>query len=258
MKLRTMLVAAAASFLPFAAFADGHEEVQDLISDVWIFHVESEDMADFSDGMEAFWKAREKAGDDATWYAYRPLIGKNMNRVHYRRIAGQWADMDAYQEKVAAYETGDVFRDKVAPHVEYTERYIEESDLEHSHWPDGANGPFYGVTTWYLDESVSPQAGEARRAVSKMLKDGWASDENNWMWMYRYGGKSVLQMVTSFDSWAAMAEPEVTVFDFMMEKMESEEAVMGMFSDFSTGKVASDYTVWRLDEDLSYNLPDME
>ncbi|MEM6511730.1 MAG: hypothetical protein AAF660_01850 [Pseudomonadota bacterium] len=256
MKLRTIFVAAAASLLPFAAFADGHEDVQDLITDVWIFHIEPEAMADFTAGMTEFWEARADAGDDATWYAYQTLLGKGMNRIQFRRIAGEWADMDGYAEKVEAYETGSIFVEKVAPHVGYMERYIEESDLAHSHWPESANGPYYGVTTWYMDESVNPQAGDARRSVSMMLKDGWASDQNNWMWLNRVGGKPVIMMVTSFDSWAAMAEPETTVFEFMMAEMESEAEVMGKFSDFSAGKVSSDFTVWEFDDELSFNVPD--
>ncbi len=254
MKLRKLLVAVAACALPFGAFADEHETPEDFIMDVWIFHVESDDWADFMDGMEDFWEARGKAGDDVTWVAYRPVIGKGMNRIMYRRVVGQWADMDDYQAKVNEMETGDVFLEKVAPHIEDTERYIEETDYENSHWPEGSDGPMFGVTTWYLDESVNPQAGEARRAISQMLKEDWASDENNWLWIYRTGGKPVLQIVTSFENWAAMAEPEKTVNDVMMEKM-SEEEMMGMFTDFNAGKKASSFEVWRIEEDMSFNLP---
>ncbi len=256
MKLRTLLVAAAASVLPLSVFADNHEEVVDPITDVWIFHIEPEDRAAFDEGMKAFWAARKEAGDTETWYAYNVALGKNMNRVMFRRIMDDWDDMDAYGEKIAEYDVGPIFQEQVAPNVEHMERYIEQSDMENSHWPESADGPFYGVMTWYLSEEVTPQAGEARRAVSQMLKDGWASDANNWMWMYRYGGKSMLQMVTSFDSWGAMKDPEETVYDFMMEKMDSEEDVMGMFSDFSAGKTGSDYTIWRSNDDLSMNAED--
>ncbi len=253
MKLRTLLVAEAASVLPWSVFADEHEEDADPITDVWIFHVEPEDYLDFEEGMKAFWEARSEAGDDATWYAYNVALGKNMNRVMFRRIMDDWAGMDEYQAKIAEYDIGPIFQEMVAPYVEHTERYIEQSDMENSYWPENANGPLYGVMTWYLSEEVMPQAGEARRAVSQMLKDGWASDANNWMWIYRFGGKSQLQMVTSFDSWGAMKEPEETVYDFMMEKMDSEDEVMGMFSDFSAGKTGSDYTVWRHNEELGLN-----
>ena len=57
-------------------------------------------------------------------------------------------------------------------------------------------------------------------------------------------------IVTSFGSFADMAPPEQSFFEFVTEKLGAEEAG-AVFAQFGAGFTSSDYTVWEYDKSLS-------
>lgn len=58
-------------------------------------------------------------------------------------------------------------------------------------------------------------------------------------------------IVSPYANFAAMEPPEQSFFEFVSEKMDSEEEVAALFNQFGSGFSSSDYTVWMYDENLS-------
>ena len=145
------------------------------------------------------------------------------------------------------------FQANVAQYVDHYHHYIETFDWEHSHWPDeGTSGPYYGVSTWTIKMGRGPEAAEARKQMSKLgIDEGWASEDNNWLWIFREaGGSAVTMVVSSYENYADMEPAEVSFYDFIVEQL-GEDAANAMFADFESGHTDSDYTIWELDEALS-------
>jgi hypothetical protein len=63
-------------------------------------------------------------------------------------------------------------------------------------------------------------------------------------------------LVSPYDSFADMAPPEQEFFDFVAEKLGSEEEAGKIFAAFSGGFTGSSYTIWQHRPDLSS--PEME
>lgn len=259
MKRTTLALAATALLFSSFAFADDHEEEKPpALTDVWMIAAKPGMYSELRDGFKAYFALRKEAGETRDWTIYSPVVSESMNRLMIRHCCFDWADQDAYEAMVSENmsDLTDEFDELVAPYMDHLHRYMERTDWEHSHIVDGGfEGPYYGETTWYLSEGFHPEAGEARRAVSKALKDGWANDDNQWLWLNRIGGKPAISIVSSYENWADMAEPEETVWDFMMKKV-GEEKMKDMFKNFSHGKKSSSYTIWKRDDDASMNLDD--
>ena len=125
-------------------------------------------------------------------------------------------------------------------------------DWDNSHWNEGEDGPYYGATTWELSASYHPEAYAARVKMSQIALDGFASDENQWLWITSASGPATLTAVSPFSNYAEMEPPEVTFFAFLIEKLGSEDEAHALYKKFSKGKVKSDYTIWRHVEELSW------
>ena len=250
MKLRTTLLGVLAAALPLGAFADNHEVAAPALSDVWVLAVNANSQEKFNEAMAEHMAWRKEAGDSRNWQAYRVAIGDKMNRIMYRADMSGWGDLDAYREESEENGYGEHFGKTVGPHVDHFHHWIDEYDHDNSYWTDGPKGPYFGVTTWWLDESFNPQAYAARIKLSQTGMDGWASEDNQWLWITNTGGRTMLSIVSPFASYADMEEPEVTFFQFINEKLGEEEAAK-LFSDFSAGKVKSDFTVWEHAADIS-------
>ena len=82
------------------------------------------------------------------------------------------------------------------------------------------------------------------------ITEGWANDDNNWLWFSRVGGDETTTIVSSYENFAAMSPPEQSFFEFVVEKLGEEEAGV-MFGAFGNGFDDSDYTIWKLDESIS-------
>ena len=82
------------------------------------------------------------------------------------------------------------------------------------------------------------------------LSEGWSEAGNSWLWLSRVGGKPIIMVVTPFSDYADMQPPEPSFFEFISEKMGSEEAAGALFDTFGSGLAGSDYTVWQHRPDL--------
>lgn len=252
MKNPILALFTAVLLLPLGVLAQEGEEPAGPLASVWFVVPKAGMQAEFSEAAAAEIIARKEAGETQEWQAYRAVVGDNLDAVQYRSCCFNWADQDAYEAEDLELGLGESWNENVGPYVDHYHHYFERFDWENSHWPDtGTDGPLYGVTSWTSHPGAGPGIREARIKLSRLAIDGgWASDENNWLWMTRIGGKPQLMIVSSFENYAAMEPPEQSFFEFVTEKLGAEEAA-AVFDQFNAGFKSSDYTVWMHDETLS-------
>lgn len=253
MKKSFWIAVIAALVLPLGAVADNHEaaEEQPPLTDVWLMVPKSGMDAEFTKAVAKHMAFRVQAGETRSWSAFRPVIGKNMAVVQYRSCCSDYADLDANMAEAAKLGLNDDWNTNVDPYVDHYHHYYDVNDWENSHWPEGSDGPYYGVTSWKVKENAGPGSSEARKKFSQMAKkEGWA-EGHNWLWLSPIGGEEKLALVTSMESLADLAPEETTFFDFLTEKMGSAEDAMKMFEQFGSAFASSDFTVWLHDTAIS-------
>ncbi|MDX1499266.1 MAG: hypothetical protein R3176_05185 [Woeseiaceae bacterium] len=254
----TLLAAAAVLLVPDLVPAADHEAPGPLTS-VWIVVPKAGQAAEFETAVEDYMAWRAGVNDSRVWNVYTPVVGHNLNVYQFRSCCHQWADQDAYVAEANEKGFGPKFGEMVGPYVDHLHRYFEYNDWENSHWPDDEStaGPYYGVTTWTWKMGVGPGPENARKELSQMaIAEGWGEAGNHWIWLSRVGGKSTLAVVTPFSDYADMQPPEQSFFDFISDKMGSEEAAEALFTQFGAGFSDSDYTVWWHRPELSSAAPD--
>ena len=254
MKKVSFIVSVAALLLPLGVLADGHEEEAPApLHDVW-FVVPIKGMeAEFIEAATEHMAFRAEAGESRQWWAYTVAAGHKTAPVQFRSCCFNWADIDAHVAEDAEKGLSADWNANVDQYVDHYHHYIERSDMENSHWPeDGTGGPYYGVTTWSYKPWSGPAPDEARKKLAQTaLENGWASDDNNWMWLTREIGAPKLMIVSSYASFAEMEPPEQSFFEFITEQMGSAEEASEVFTVFNSGFSGSDFTIWEYNEALS-------
>lgn len=255
----TTLIGAMALTLPLSLLAEHHEEgaAAPSLSEVWIVMPKTGMEAEFEAALAADKAMRAKGKDARSWQVFNVVAGGNFGAVAFRACCFNWADQDAYEEQEEAKGFAAHWNENVHPYVARYQRHFETVDMENSHWPEGkTNGPYYGVTTWTLKEGAGPASEAAREKMSKLaLEEGWAKDDNNWLWLSRDTGKAKTMLVASYENYAAMQPPEQSFFEFANEKIGEEDAA-AMFSDFGSGFSSSEYTIWVRNDELSAEVED--
>jgi hypothetical protein len=249
------LVSVAALMLPLSLIAqdeDADAEAPAPLSDVWIVVVKPGMETQFNEAMATHLQFRKDAGASNTWQAYRVAVGHNITPIQFRSCCFTWADLDDNRAEDEEKGLNENFGATVAQYVEHYHHYLEETDWENSHWPEtGTSGPYYGVTSWKNKQGRGPASDNAKEKLSQLgITGGWASDDNNWLWMSRIGGDSVTAIVSSYANYAEMEDDDPTFFEFVTEELGAEEAG-ATFGAFSNGFEDSDYTIWVLDESIS-------
>lgn len=251
------LVGIAALALPLSLVAQDAQDAPPPLSDVWVMVVKPGMQAEFDEAVAKHLKFRKEAGEARSWQAYRVVLGHNMTPIGFRSCCFDWADLDAFA--AADEEKGFTanFNANVGQYVDHFHHYFETSDWENSHWPEtGTSGPFFAVTTWTNKQGGGSAWEVAMAEMSQLAKTkGWATDENNWLWLSRVGGDEMISIVSSYENYADMAPPEQSFFEYAAEKL-GEEAAGKMFNAFGSGFEDSDYTVWKLDESISTPVDD--
>ena len=254
---RTSILASLAGIavlaLPLSLIAQEEDaEAPDPVSDVWMMVVKPGMEAQFDEAMATHMQFRKDAGEVRTWQAFRVVIGHNITPIQYRSCCFSWADLDDFDANDTEMGLGENFQATVGQYVEHYHHYLETSDWDNSHWPTtGTSGPYYGVTSWTDKQGRDPAASAALEKMSQLaITEGWASDENNWLWLSRVGGDDTTALASSFSNYAGMAPPEQSFYEFAVEKLGDDEAAE-MFDAFGNGFDDADYTVWKLDESIS-------
>ncbi len=246
-------IAVFALFLPAVVSADNHEPPPPL-TDVWFVVPKSGMDGEFLEAAKKHMAERKAMGESRDWSTFVPVIGKKMNVYQFRSCCFDWADQDGYEKERAEKGLVEAWTESVHQYVDHYHHYIEKTDWEHSHWPDGENTTvdLYGVTTRKWKENPGGGPSEARKKLSKMaLENGWAESGHEWLWINRIGGPGELLLVFPFRDYAEMATPDPSFWDFMVEQTGSEEAAGAIYDQMNAGFVSSDFTVWKRVPELS-------
>lgn len=239
---------------PLSVLAEHHEEAAapPPLSDVWVMVPKTGMEGDFAKAVAKHTAYREKNGETRAWQVYNVEIGEKIGAVTFRTCCYSWADQDAYKALEAEKGFSEDWNKNVHQFVDHYHHYLEEVDYENSYWPEGkGNGPYYGVSTFTLKaDSVSAFYRSLKKISDIAKSDGWASEYNNWLWLSRYGGSDTVSLVSSYENFAAMEEPEQSFFDFLTEKVGEEDAI-AIMTEFNSGIASSDYTIWHLNAAMS-------
>lgn len=236
---------------PFSLLADSHEKPPAL-SDVWQVVPKQGMENQFEDAVKAHMQFRADAGESRGWWVFTPTIGYNMNIYAFRSCCFNWADLDTFVAEGQEKGFGENWNANVHQYVDHYHHYIEKTDWENSHWPEGEDkGPYYGVTEWIWKEDAGPESSDAMEKMSQVaLEEGWAETGAQWLWLDRTGGKPAMAIVISHENYADMAPPEQSFGEFLAEKI-GEKKADAVFADFNSGFKSSQYSVWYHREDLS-------
>lgn len=252
MKKVTVMASLAALLLSAGATADEHEAPPPL-TDVWVVAPKPGMVEDFEAAVAEHMAYRSENGDSRQWLTFTPVVGDKLNVYMFRACCFDWADQDAYEEEDGEKGFGEHWLETGGQYVDHYHHYFDRIDWEHSHWPEeGTDGPYYGATRWYWKEDSGSASSEARKQMSKLAKEGgWGEQRGPWLWLQQIGGRDILTLVAPYASYADMAPPEQSFYEFAAEQLGSEEQADEMFDDFSSGFSKSDYTIWRYRDDLS-------
>ena len=234
--------------LPLALWAQDDERA--ALSDVWLVMPKSGMQGQFEDAVKTHMAFRTDAGETRAWDTYGVALGSNPLLYQFRAGSMEWADQDAFISEDGDKGLSANWSANVDQYVDHYHHYMEEADYENSKWPaDLGQKPLYGLTTWTWKQGAGPAADEARKQLSKIgMDDDW---EYNWLWLSRIGGEPQVMLVSPYDSYADMEDPEQSFFDCVTEKLGSEEEAGKIFAAFSGGFTGSSYTVWQHRPDLS-------
>lgn len=243
----TGFFASALLLIPMSLWA---QDARAPLSDAWYIVPKQGMVAQFEAAMKTHMAFRKDAGDSRNWEAYDSAVGGNPMLHQWRASGLNWGDMDSYAEEDAKNGYGANFMANVDQYVDHYHHYIERSDYENSNWPaDLAQTAYYGVTTWSVKQGAGMASEAARKQLSKIALDGkW---DSHWLWHTRIGGTPALMIVTEYDDYADMAPPEQPFFEFVAEKLGSEEEAGKLFQAFAQGFTESNYTIWAHRPDLS-------
>ena len=244
----TSLLGTALLVIPLGLMADHHERPG--LSDVWLIMPKAGMMQQFEAAVRTHMAFREDAGETRNWQTYSVALGSNPMLYQFRAGDMNYADQDAWIVEDQEKGLGDNWFGNVDQYVDHYHHYMESADYENSNWPaDLPQMQYYGVTSWPLKQGAGPGSGEARKQLSKIAMDNdWGY---NWLWLTREAGEPQLMIVSPYENFAAMEPPEQEFFDFVAEKLGSEEEAGKIFAQFSGGFTGSSYTVWSYRPDLS-------
>jgi hypothetical protein len=219
-------------------------------ADLWVIHVKTGMAAEFEAAFTAHLAFRAEKGEPRAWNTYTVAIGDDLGAYGIRFCCVHWADVDKY---VAWSEESGVdahWNENVDQYVDSYEHYFSTQDFKNSNWPEGdTKFTLFGVTTWQVKQGADRTMNEAKAKLSSLAKEhGWP---RHWAWNSRIGGSSTLAIVSPYENYAGMEPPEKSFAEFLTEHMDSPEEAIELLGSFSKSFKSSEYTVYRLREDLS-------
>ena len=203
----------------------------------------------FEKALKAHLKHRAKNGDSRVWKTYTPIIGDDLNHFIVRYCCVSYADMDDYQKWSNKEKMNDHWNETVDPHIANYQHYFMRIDSENSNWPeDDSMYKMFGVTSWSEKQGHGAAIAKSKKALSDAAKkDNWP---RYWSWSDRVGGDGGLTLVTPYKNYADMESPDGG-FGAFLARHVGEEAAGEMLSGFSDNFDGSQYSVYRLVDELS-------
>jgi len=242
-------------FALFAAVpaAIAQEKTPEL-AEVWNIEPAAGHSKDFYAGVKAHMAFRLEQGDPRRWQAYTPLLGDEISGVAVRYCCVSWADVDAYRAWDDAHpQVGQHFQEHVGPHIGSVSHYFQSVDWSNSHWSD-AKGPWrlFAVTEYQVEPEDAADFDQAKEKMSQIaLEQGWASDDNLWLWMSTIGGSPLQAIVLPYRDFAGMERGDDTFMSFLVDKLGSAEAAGELVQDFLGATEGSTFQIWEHQPELS-------
>jgi hypothetical protein len=256
LKLFAGLAAILLFLSPTAALA---RDTPPPLLEMWVMTPKAGAWADFHKALSEHLAFRAEHGDSRSWQAYSPVLGDNLGQVAVRYCCFNWSDQDAYREW--SESTGAVskhFSETVGPHLESIAHNFESIDWGNSHW-DAEGGPYryFAVTEFKLKAGKIGQFDAARDKISQIaLNQGWASDENSWVWASSIGGEPREAIIVPHRNFAGMEQGDESFMSFLGKHLGSPEAARELMQQFSEATWGSSFQIWEHVKDLSMKTDD--
>lgn len=229
------------------------------LADLWLVQPKPGHGKEFSAGVRDHMAFRQAQGDPRAWQAYTPLFGERLNQLAVRYCCFAWTDVDAYRQWEAEHpEVQAHFDEHLAPHVESATHLFESMDWANSHWSE-ANGPWrlFAVTEFQVERQDADDFDEARIKLSQIaIENGWASDDNVWLWASTIGGSPVQSIIVPHRDFAGFEGGGRTFVDFLAEQLGSEADAAELMHEFISATRGSSFQIWEHQPELS--MPESE
>lgn len=232
---------------PLTLFAA--EEKPPGLTNVWVMDVKQGQAQEFEKAFKEHIKARVKAGDAFNWQIYNPQTGSHLNRYIIRYCCFKWAEMDAYEKWSNDSKVMENWDKGPGKHVEKYHHHYSWTDIENSHWKEGVNHKFVGVTTYSLKPDAK-DVGESVKEISDLAKAiKW---DMSWSWSRSVtGDRNTLQAAFGFENFSAMDPPGPSFGELAEKHLGSKEKVDEIFDRFAEKYEGSSYQIYRHRPDLS-------
>lgn len=239
--------------LPFAFVSS--VAAQDDASGVIAFHYTVTPVAgkekDFRDAMAAHMKWRAANGESWDWICYEVVSGAGGNKVHFRSMGHQWADMDAYQASDFTARADAHFEATVAPFVADAVMAIDRDDPEISAWRAEADAmPLLSVEVFRLKAGKAQEWRNAVKAIHAALQGANWPEIYAFSWSVSGGSGNEVALVLPRRNWADMAEPDPGVFEVVAGAL-GEERAQELFSAFGDAVESSQSFIVRRNDEMS-------
>lgn len=227
----------------------GMAAAEPVLAEMWMVWPKAGESRAFEAKLKEFVAWRKKAGDPMTWTVWSAALGDDLDAYGIRSQAVDWADLDAARDWGRQAKAGDKYQEMMAPLVHKVSRYIDEFDPELSHWKHEGDARYVGVSRVKV---LPGKWGEVKASLQTFKK---AADEQKWSesWavMYNMGGSGGMLFVWPYDSYADMADPEVTGAALLEKALGSKEKAEEVMKSYGSGVERVDYTIWAHRPELS-------
>jgi hypothetical protein len=187
------------------------------------------------------WVAGKEGHFEYTWYEI--LTGPDTGNYFARSGNHNWSDFDAeydWQE-----EADHMFQANVAPHIESTQRSMEESLDEFSHWPEDFEGyTHFSVESWYVKGG---QYGNFRKGLKKITDTLKAASYGSYFAFVSVesgGHGNQIILVSPKKGWSGMQGSDPSFLEIMIDTLGGEEEFNNFMSEWGgTFKVGQNQMV---------------
>lgn len=249
----TALLSAFAALLLLLPATAAAQDNPPPLAEIWMVNIKPGHGSEFNKALAEHMKFRAENGDPRDWQTYSPLLGEELNRIGIRYCCFNWADLDSYREWGRNNpKVGEHFEKNVAPHVDSYAHYYETLHWNNSHWSDSAgDATLFAVTEFHVKPGHGADFRAARDKLLQIaLNQGWATEDQSWIWTSTIGGPPVEGIVIPYKNFAAMDRDEDNFSRFLAKHL-GEDGAAALMKQFSGSTSGSNYQIWEHQKDLS-------
>ncbi len=235
------------SILAFIPSAFAQVKAPEMLAETWVMTPKAGAGAELEKALKKHTAHRNKLEDPRDWQVFSQVLGNDLGSILVRSSGFTWADMDSYEAWSRDKNPQKHFNEYVDPAVSNYGHYLFTMDIANSHWPEGTEYNFVGVTTYVV------KAGHyaAMKKDLKLMSDAAKSPDwpYNWLW-YESVSDGDLSLAVPFNNYADMAPAEQTFREFLTKTMESKEKADELIGSWMSHFESTQYMVYRHRKDL--------